>query len=477
MRRAILRLVLSVAFSGALPVVCSRLPRINDTTAALLLVLCILGISARWGWPEALTAAIVGGISYDYYFLGPPGFSITAPEFGVALVALVITAIVTGRLTAQLVHRRIEAVERQNEIEKLHRLAEAMTGSGSLERLLDQLAEIFGAEGVALYDKQSGHVIRSGPGSAAISDQRLRETEPCGPQRMDAGSVFSFTPIRDGDEPIGTIGISGAKLSESLLSAISVNVGLALVRLRAIEMTTAAEIARRADDLKSAVLDAMAHDIRNPLNSIKIAATTLLSEHAGSQMFQRDMLTIINEEVTRLDRSFDAAVQLARVEANELSFKKEPQNPAELIAAAIEETSALAGRRHIQELVPESLPLVECDRDLVIRVLKQLLSNALKYSPDDSPLTVSAEFSGAAVVIDVVDRGAGVSDEERDRIFEKYYRGRAAQSGTPGTGLGLASARAITQAHGGEIWMTSPSAGGAAFHVSLPATYGQANAG
>ena len=91
-------------------------------------------------------------------------------------------------------------------------------------------------------------------------------------------------------------------------------------------MTTEAEVARRADDLKSAVLDAMAHDIRNPLNSIKIAATTLLSEHAGSQMFQRDMLTIINEEVTRLDHFLDEAVQMARVEANELSLKKEPQN-------------------------------------------------------------------------------------------------------------------------------------------------------
>ena len=105
---------------------------------------------------------------------------------------------------------------------------------------------------------------------------------------------------------------------------------------------------------------------------------------------------------------------------------------------------------------------------MIARVLKQLLSNALKYSPDDSPLTVSAEFTGAAIVIDVVDRGPGVDDEERDRIFEKYYRGRAARSGTPGTGLGLASARSIVQAHGGEIWVTSPPAGGAAFHVSLP---------
>lgn len=182
------------------------------------------------------------------------------------------------------------------------------------------------------------------------------------------------------------------------------------------------------------------------------------------------MLTIIDEEVTRMDGLLDEAVQMARVEANDLSLKKELQNLAALIAAAIEEMSALAGRRRIQVSVPESLPPAECDKDMVIRVLKQLLSNALKYSPEESPLTVSAEFTGAAVVIEVVDRGPGVSDEERDRIFEKYYRGRAARSGTPGTGLGLASARAIVQAHGGEIWMTSPPAGGAAFHVSLPVT-------
>jgi signal transduction histidine kinase len=104
-----------------------------------------------------------------------------------------------------------------------------------------------------------------------------------------------------------------------------------------------------------------------------------------------------------------------------------------------------------------------------VRVLKQLLANPLKYSPQDSPLTVSVNFKVAAIIIDVVDRGPGIEDEERERIFEKYYRGRAARSGASGTGLGLASARSIVRAHGGEIWVTSPPTGGAAFHVSLPA--------
>ena len=128
----------------------------------------------------------------------------------------------------------------------------------------------------------------------------------------------------------------------------------------------------------------------------------------------------------------------------------------------------MTSRRPVEVRVPESLPPAECDQNMIARVLKQLLSNALKYSPDGSPLTISAEFTGAAIVIDVVDRGPGVTDEERERIFEKYYRGKAATSRVPGTGLGLASARSIVQAHGGEIWVTSPPAGGSAFHVSLP---------
>jgi two-component system sensor histidine kinase KdpD len=106
---------------------------------------------------------------------------------------------------------------------------------------------------------------------------------------------------------------------------------------------------------------------------------------------------------------------------------------------------------------------------MMLRVLKQLLNNALKYSPEDSLLTVSAAFTGAAIVIDVVDRGPGVAEDERDLIFEKYYRGRAGRANLQGTGLGLPAAKCIVQAHGGEIWVTSPPEGGAAFHVSLPA--------
>jgi two-component system sensor histidine kinase KdpD len=480
-RNSIPRLAISVGLIVALLMVCLRLRHVDHATVALLLVLAVVGLATMWGRAEALTGAIVGGIGLEYYFLPPPGFSFAAPEHWVALAAFLITALATGQLAARLNRRRIEAVEQQGETDRLYRLVNGLLESGSTEstfpQLADTLVKLFGASGVALYDQHTGRIIRSGPRATAISDQALLETATSGRQVEDDTSALSLAPVRHGGELVGSFGICGSRLSGPLLSAVAGRVGLGLARLYAIENTNEAEAARRSDELKSAVLDAMAHEVRNPLNSIKIAATTLLSEHAGNEMHKREMLTIINEEVNRMDRLLDNSVQIARGEAKQLSLKKEPQNFARLISAAIEDIGELASRRPIQVSVPESLPPAECDKDMIVHVIKQLLSNALKYSPHDSSLAVSAEFTGEAIVIDVVDRGPGVDDQERDRIFEKYYRGRAARLGTPGTGLGLASARSIVQAHGGEIWMTSPPAGGAAFHISLPVRNGPPPAG
>ena len=472
MHRAIPRLALSVGLIAALLAICLRVPGLHRATVALLLVLAIVGLAKVFGSLESLLAALVGGIGFVYYFLPPRGFKIETFEDLVDLAAFVVTAIATSQLVARSRKRRIEAEEQKSETEKLYALTDATLGSSGPEfsraQLANQLAKIFAASGVALYDKHSGLIVRAGLRADAISEEALRYAAVGEPRLLDNNAPFFATPIHHGGDLVGSVGMIGVRLSESLEKAVADRIGLGLARLYAIEKSNDSEVVCRAEELKSAVLDAMAHEIRNPLNSIKIAATTLLSEHAGSELHKREMLTIIDEEADRMDRFIDEAVQISHVEANGLLVKKKPQNLAQLILAAIEEMGAMSERPMFVS-IPESLPAAECDRDMIVRVLNQLLGNALKYSPRDSPLDVSAQFEGAAIVIDVVDSGPGVASEERDRIFEPYYRGHAA-SGTKGTGLGLASARSIVRAHGGDVWVTSPPGGGAAFHVSLPVT-------
>ncbi len=472
MPRSVWHLAVSVGLIVAMLAVCLRLRHVDHATVALLMVLAIVGLAKTWGWAEAFTAATVGGIGFEYYVLSPRGLGIGNPEHWIALAAFLVTAVATGRLAAQLRRGRIEAVERQVDMEKLYRLVNALMESGSAEsttlQLADKLVEILDAEGVAVFDKHTGSIVRSGPCAVAISDQALRDMAITGRRPEGAELEHSFAPILYAGELVGCIGVTGARLSETLLGEVAGRVGLGLARLYALERTTQAAVIQRSEELKSAVLDAMAHEIRGPLNSIRIAATTLLSGSAGQDVRTREMLTIIDQEVTRTDSVIDETVQLARLEANQLSLKKEPQQIGQLILTTVQDMGALAGGRSLHVCVPDSLPAADCDKEMIARVLRQILSNALKYSPDHSPLTISAEVSGDAIVIDVVDRGPGVDEKEKDRIFEKYFRGRAARAGTSGTGLGLASARSIVRAHGGEIWVTKPPAGGAAFHVSLP---------
>ena len=248
--------------------------------------------------------------------------------------------------------------------------------------------------------------------------------------------------------------------------------GTALARGRVAEKEMEAEIARRSDDLKSAVFSALAHDARGPLSSIKIAATTLLSDRPGSAAQQRELMGIILDEVDRMNLWIDQASRVSQVEAAQFALHKEPRDVRDLVFGAIDEFGPRLSGRPIGIEIPDGLPMADCDGEMIQRVLKLLLDNAVKYSPFGAPIRVSGGVEEDRLVVTVSDFGAGVPEDERTRIFEKHYRGAYENSGVPGTGLGLSSARQMLESQGGEIWVTNRETGGAAFHFSLPVAMG-----
>jgi K+-sensing histidine kinase KdpD len=236
----------------------------------------------------------------------------------------------------------------------------------------------------------------------------------------------------------------------------------------AFERASQAEALRRSERLKSALLDAVTHDLRTPLTSIKASVTTLIDDFRSKVLGREsaalgdegrgEMLDVIDEETDRLNRFVEGLVEMARIEAGEMRLRRRWGSIEEIVAAALERAKPLTRGREILVRVDEGMPAVRVDARAVAEVVYTLLDNAAKYSPEGTRIRVRGESSGdGSVRLSVEDEGAGVPLELRERVFDKFFRAmRDGDSGTPkpsGTGMGLAIAKGIAEAHSGRIWI------------------------
>lgn len=234
----------------------------------------------------------------------------------------------------------------------------------------------------------------------------------------------------------------------------------------AFERASQAKALEQSERLKSALLDAVTHDLRTPLTSIKASVTTLLDdprpqtvgEESGTLDAEgrREMLDVINEETDRLNRFIEGLMELARIEAGEMHLRRRWGSVEEIVTTALERAAPLTRGHRIQVTLDEGLPAVRVDDRAVAEVVYTLVDNAAKYSPAGTKINVAAESTDRQTVqLSVEDEGPGVPVELRERVFDKFFRAmRDGDSGThqpSGTGMGLAIAKGIVEAHGGHI--------------------------
>lgn len=239
----------------------------------------------------------------------------------------------------------------------------------------------------------------------------------------------------------------------------------------AFEKASETEALRRSEKFKSALLDAVTHDLRTPLTSIKASATTLLedfNEKSSEETLQlddearREFLEIINEESDRLNKFIGGMVNLAKVQAGELHLQKRWSEIKEIINDAIERAKIRLDSYHILIELERDLPVVLIDAASITEVLYTLLDNAAKYSPDASKIRISVRRrAGQKIEIAVEDMGRGIPVEMREKIFDKFFRadGNAEHTASSGLGLGLAIARGIVESQDGQIWVEDGSDG------------------
>ena len=471
---AIFRITLVIAIVAAITAIFSQVLPANAATVGFAYLVAILFIAARWGLTESIAASIASVLTYNFFFLPPIGqLTIADPQNWVALFAFLATAITASHFSRQAKMRALEATGRQKDMETLYAFSRSILliqpNQPVAKQLAIQIAQTFGARAVALYDRESAEIYRSGPEDFSEPGDQLHKAASEGTFFRDAAKQMVITSIRLGAQPIGSLGLRGVELSDSALQGLANLVAIGLERTRAQASASRAEAARQSDELKSTLLDALAHEFKTPLTSIKGASTALLSNEALDPTQRRELLSVVDEEADRLSVLVTEAIQMARIEAGRVHLRRERYSLGALVASVLEKLRARAEERTISVAIPPAIPPVWVDRELIEVALRQLIDNALKYSPPESPVRVEAESQGARVIVSVADFGPGIQEAEQARIFEKFYRAEAARHQVPGAGLGLVIAREIIRAHGGEIWVESKPGEGSIFRFSVPA--------
>jgi two-component system, OmpR family, sensor histidine kinase KdpD len=285
----------------------------------------------------------------------------------------------------------------------------------------------------------------------------------------ETGSDLIVAPVSLGGRPIGGLALKGSSLSDGALQALLNLVAIALERVRTEEAANRAEVARQSEEFKSTLLDAIAHEFKTPLTSIKAASTSILADFAALAPPLRELTTIIDEETDRLSLLVTEAVRMSQIDAGKVRIDKQPMDLEPVLHRVLDYFGARLEGRSVNVRIQPGLARAWGDPELISLALRQLVDNGLKYSASSAPIDIGAEAGNDRVLIRVRDRGPGIPEKERERVFDKFYRRNRGKGQLPGSGLGLHIAREILRAHGGDLWIEDAPGGGSDFCAALPA--------
>jgi two-component system sensor histidine kinase KdpD len=449
-RRQVIGGVLAVALLTIVTVVLTRMrDDVGLSSVLLLYLITVLVVGAIGGATPAMCAAVAAFVLGDYYFTDPfHQFSISDGENILALVVFVLAAALVSYLVDLAARRGQDLLRVRGEAEAMARMAGSLTEEELLPRFVDQVRATFGARTAAVLHRDRdgwvAEVVAGAPAPATLDEVDV--SEPLGHDRV--------------------LVLDGAQLGAEDLRLLDALVAQAALVLEARRLQTeaarAGELAQ-ANDLRASLLQAVSHDLRTPLASIKASITSLRqTDVTWNEGQQQEFFETIEDETDRLASLVEALLDMSRVQAGVLTPSYRETSLEEVVPAALAGLGARA-KRIVLDL-PEDLPTVVADPVLLGRVVANLVSNAITWSPA-SPPRVEAGAVGDEVHLRVVDRGPGIPPKARDDVFQPFQR--LVDHGT-GVGLGLAIARGFTEAMGGEIIIEDTPGGGTTMVVALP---------
>ncbi len=506
---------LLVAIVAVIALTVAMLPfraQLGVLNVLLLYLLLTFAVALTGGlWPAVLSA-VLGFLAFDVLFIPPYlTLSVAAPDHVLALFVYLGVAIVTARLVSRMRERTEEAIRESQRTALLAELNAALIGDVTLDAILARITErvvtVYGAQGSRVLVRGEDGALRTGAYFPAaigreidrtglsLAEWTLEHRQPVGRSTRGRRIVGSgktqlppmpvvggrkrpdvlYLPITTASRAVGVLEVIGRPGTgtfraedEQLLTTFVDQAALALERARMSEEAAQADILAKSDELKSALLAAVSHDLRTPLASIKASATSLLDDSVEWDAETRqDFLTAIDEETDRLTLMVSNLLDLSRIEGGALRPQKDWYDVDELIADVRARTAGRTEKHPVAVAVEPDLPLLQFDYVEIAQVLLNLIENAAKYTPPGTPITIGAQRVPGAIEISVRDQGPGILKENQTRIFEKFYRAPSSVAAS-GTGIGLAISKGLVEAHGGRIILDSAPGEETVFRFTLP---------
>lgn len=442
----------------------------NQTTVALTFLVLVLLVATRWRLAYSVYLSVLCTALYNFFFLPPIGkFTIADPQNWVTLIALLCASFLVSHLSNQ--ERRTAEVSetRRKEVERLYEFSEQLLLHDDLERLARRtpslIAETFELRGVALYVREHDAAFYSDPNEELVPASELKRLTQATETKI--GEHTRLMPLALGMKSSGALALTEGEYSEGIYEAIAGLVAIALERASALERFSRLEASREGERLRSALLDSVTHELRTPLTAIRAAATMLAAQPDLPREQRQDLYLVLEEESARLNHLIGQAVEMAQLDSESLQVRLQPTRLRWVVEATVDEMRLLLRGRCVDLQIPDDLPEIAVDRELMRRVLRQLLENAAKYSSPRDPIAIAGAIVGNRVQVSVSDRGPGIEAAELPFVFDKFFRGRASEH-VQGSGMGLAIAKAILRAHRGGIEVKSVPGEGTSFTFWLP---------
>jgi two-component system sensor histidine kinase KdpD len=444
----------------------------NLASATSIHLFLVTAIALRWGLLEASIVSLVSVACLDYFFTQPLfQFYMTDSHDWVALVTFESVALLVSRLSNQVSRHAREVEIHQSQLQKLYELSQNILLLDQQKPVDQQLTDLIlatlQAKGVALWNDYDLHLSKSG--TCEVTDDEVRSTYFSERNEDDSLTETSRRVLRSGTRAIGSLVICGHSLDDASINATASLTAVAIERARSFSAESSAEAARQSEQLRSAVLDGLAHAFKTPLTTIRGSSSGLLEMDTLSGAEKR-LVALIDQQADHLNDLTTRLLRTARIDNADLKLKREAIDLTQLLQSSAEASAQDLGAHPIHLLARTKPSTVWADRQLLEMALFQLLDNAAKYGSSESSITIDVQEEPAETLISIKNEGSFIPPHESLNIFKRFYRSPGSDRKAAGTGIGLSVVKRIAEAHQGRAWVNSGEHTGTTFFLSLPRT-------